>query len=185
MSDPGKTNDNDQEQCFLDAMEDVIRHQHTGANLGRSKKHDINLSAKRAAATTDEDRVIDHLSSEAAPLVESNEELLFVSPGIQLRLIKRLKQGHIPWEAGLDLHGYTVDRAREELSRFIRDARRQQFRSVMVIHGKAYSQAGQQARLKSYVNEWLRRMPGVLAFCSAQARHGGAGALYVLLKKIN
>lgn len=183
MSDRSKTDDQDSEISFLDAMKGVTRHTHDRADLSKSRKRDINLSAKREAATTEEDKVIDNLSSEAVEIVDSNEELLFAAPGIQLRVLKRLKQGHIPWEEGLDLHGYTVDDARDQLSRFVRAAQNKGMRCVIVVHGKAYSQAGKQPLLKSYVNEWLRRMPGVLAFCSAQSRDGGAGALYVLLKK--
>ncbi len=183
MSDRSKTDDQDAEISFLDAMKGVTRHTHDRADLSNSRKRDINLSAKREAATTEEDKVIDNLSSEAVEIVDSNEELLFAAPGIQLRVLKRLKQGHIPWEEGLDLHGYTVDDARDQLSRFVRAAQNKGMRCVIIVHGKAYSQAGKQPLLKSYVNEWLRRMPGVLAFCSAQSRDGGAGALYVLLKK--
>jgi DNA-nicking Smr family endonuclease len=54
----------------------------------------------------------------------------------------------------------------------------------MVIHGKAFSQSGQQPVLKSYVNDWLRQLPQVLAFCSAQPKDGGSGALYILIKQI-
>jgi DNA-nicking Smr family endonuclease len=40
--------------------------------------------------------------------------------------------------------------------------------------------------LRQGVQSWLTRDPVkriVLAFCTAQPRHGGAGALYVLLRK--
>ncbi|MDI3324986.1 Smr/MutS family protein [Pontibacterium granulatum] len=185
MSDRTKPDNNDEDFSFADAMQGVTRHCHDKADLKPARHKDINLDAKRAAATVEEEKVIDNLSSEAVDLVESSEELLFASPGVQLRVLRRLKQGHIPWEEGLDLHGYTVDNARDELSRFIRTARARNMRCVIVVHGKAYSQAGKQPLLKSYVNEWLRRMPGVLAFTSAQDRDGGTGALYVLLKKGN
>lgn len=183
MSDRGKTDNHADDVQFNEAMQGVQRHHHDRADLATSPRRDINQAARRKAATTEEERVIDNLSSEAVELVESSEELVFAGPGIQFGLLKRLKQGHLPWEEGLDLHGYTVDRARDELSLFIRSALRKNLRCVIVVHGKAYSEAGQQPLLKSYVNEWLRRMPGVLAFCSAQDRDGGTGALYVLLKR--
>ena len=138
---------------------------------------------RREAATRDTERVIDGLSSEASEIMDSNDELLFAAPGVQLSLLKRLRQGHVPWEAGLDLHGYTVDQARDELSTFIRDAARQQLRAVIVVHGKAFTQPGQPALLKSCVNDWLRQLDPVLAFCSAQPRDGGTGAVYVLLRR--
>ena len=37
--------------------------------------------------------------------------------------------------------------------------------------------------LKSYVSAWLPQLPAVMAIHSAERRHGGSGALYVLLRK--
>jgi len=168
---------------FESMMQDVERHRHDRADIARPAPDPDALAHRRAAATQEPERVIDGLSSEAVEIVESGEELLFAAPGIQLRVMKRLRQGHLPWEQGLDLHGMTVDQARDELSAFIRDALRNRARVVLVVHGKAYSQAGRDPLLKSHVNDWLRRLDGVLAFCSAQPRDGGTGALYVLLKQ--
>lgn len=172
----------DSEFSFTEAMQDVTRHRHDKADLKKTTSS-INSAYRRGAALQEEDKVIDGLSDEAVDLVDSEEELLFANPGVQLRLLKRLKQGHVPWQEGIDLHGYTVDQARDMLSRFIRDASRNNLRCVLVVHGKAHSQSGQTAMLKSYVNEWLKRLDGVLAFCSSQAKDGGNGALYVLLKR--
>ncbi|MCP4598218.1 Smr/MutS family protein [Neptuniibacter sp.] len=180
-----QNDDPDTDLSFLDAMQGVTRHKHDKAHLkpSGSKLDPHNQHYRRQAAVKEEDKVIDGLSDEAVDLIESGEELLFASPGVQLRLLKRLKQGHIPWEQGLDLHGYTVDQARDQLSNFIFDARRRNNRCVLIVHGKSHSSGNQQALIKSYVNEWLKRLNGVLAFCSAQARDGGSGALYVLLKR--
>ncbi|HET8706021.1 MAG TPA: Smr/MutS family protein, partial [Pseudomonadales bacterium] len=41
---------------------------------------------------------------------------------------------------------------------------------------------GREPILKSSVNHWLRQLPQVLAFCSAQPKDGGLGAVYVLVK---
>ena len=89
----------------------------------------------------------------------------------------------MPWEQGIDLHGLSIDEARDQLSNFIRSCYYQGCQTVLVIHGKAYSQSGSLPLLKSYTNDWLRQLPEVLAFSSAQAKDGGAGALYVLLKR--
>ncbi len=175
----------DQPVSFENLMQDVDRHHHDRADVRRPAGDADNLRYKRAAATRETEKVIDGLSSEAIDIVESAEELLFASPGIQLGVMKRLRKGHISWEQGLDLHGLTVDQARDELCRFIQDALRHQARAVLVVHGKAYSQAGSYPVLKSYVNDWLRQLHGVLAFCSAQPKDGGTGALYVLLKRKN
>jgi len=169
---------------FAAEMKGVTRHQHDRANLGNRRANQQAAAARRVAAVKEQDRVIDGLSNEAVELVDSEEELIFAGPGVQLGRLKKLKQGHIAWDAGLDLHGYSVNEARDELSQFIRDAIRSRSRCVLVVHGKAFSgDSGNDALIKSYVNDWLRQLDGVTAFCSAQPRDGGAGALYVLLKQ--
>ena len=39
------------------------------------------------------------------------------------------------------------------------------------------------ALIKSHVSHWLQQIETVMAFCSAQPKDGGTGAVYVLLKK--
>jgi len=181
--------DQDDPIDFDSAMQGVTRLTHdrhvdpAAGKLRLKRKQDSATRFRRQAAEQEVEQVIDGLSSEASQIVDSADELLFAAPGVQLRLLKRLRLGHLPWEAGLDLHGYTVEAARDELSNFIRDAARQQLRCVLVIHGKAYTQPGQPALLKSCVNDWLRQLHDVLAFCSAQPRDGGTGAVYVLLRR--
>lgn len=171
---------------FQQAMKGVKRLKHDRATLTPAPriKH-ASYSYRRAAAEQEIEQIVDGLSSAAVEVVESEQDLLFSGAGVQIRLLKKLRKGHIPWQEGLDLHGYSVDDAREQLTRFIRDSQRAQLRCVLVVHGKAFTQPGQPALIKSHVNDWLRQMPDVLAFCSAQPKDGGTGALYVLLRRKN
>ncbi|MBR9868441.1 MAG: DNA mismatch repair protein MutS [Oceanospirillales bacterium] len=173
---------------FAAAMTGVTRIRNDRADLrGQPKKlklaNDETTRYKRQMAVQDEESIVDGLNSEVINLVETEDELIYATPGVQLKLMKRLKQGHIPWDAGLDLHGYIIDDARTELSSFIRECSKQQLRCVMVIHGKSNNVESQHALMKSYVNDWLRQMDPVIAFSSAQPKDGGTGALYVLLKR--
>jgi len=93
-----------------------------------------------------------------------------------------LKQGKIPCEARLDLHGFRLEPAGDALVEFITRAYQQSKRCVLVIHGKG-GRFGEAPILKTHVNHWLKQLPKVLAFHSACARDGGCGALYVLLKR--
>jgi len=102
--------------------------------------------------------------------------------GVQHKTLRRLKRGQLPCAMTLDLHGMTVAEARPALVEFIGVARRQQQRSVHIIHGKGFRSAGSQPVLKGMLNTWLRQHDGVLAFCSARPADGGTGAVYVLLK---
>ncbi len=135
--------------------------------------------ARRESAPID-DRLSDGL--EATPL-ENDDELLFSRNGLQQRVMRKLRRGQLPLSAELDLHGLRVEEARQALSHFLHHCQLEQRQCVRIIHGKGYRSANNQAVLKSKVNHWLRQHDEVLAFCSAQPRHGGTGAAYVLLRR--
>ena len=56
-------------------------------------------------------------------------------------------------------------------------------RHVRIIHGKGHHTPTGVSILKKMVAQSLTQLPFVLAFCSAQPKDGGAGAVYVFLKK--
>ncbi len=113
--------------------------------------------------------------------VTSEETLQFMRAGLQTRVIQKLKRGEFEIDAVLDLHGFNLLDAEKILQRFLTHAIEQQWRCVQIIHGKG-SRSDQAPLLKNSVNQWLRAYAEVLAFCSAKANDGGAGAVYVLLK---
>jgi len=120
-----------------------------------------------------------------APSIRAPEregEQLFVRPGLQQKLVRRLRRGQIPIAAETDLHGMRIREAHALLEDFLRDCRNQGIRCVRVIHGKGLGSREGRAVLKWEVDRWLRGHEQVMAFSSAQARHGGTGAVYVLLR---
>lgn len=104
--------------------------------------------------------------------------------GLDRRSAQRLKRGQTPIEARLDLHGMTQEEAHGALRRFIARMYAEGRRTVLIITGKGMQGGG--GVLRQGVPRWLAE-PGcralVLAIEEAQARHGGAGALYVLLRR--
>lgn len=114
--------------------------------------------------------------------VAPDESLRFARDGVQPAALRKLQRGQWPLQGTLDLHGMTADEAALALAHFIDHGVQAGRRAVLVIHGKGYRSAGARPVLKSHVNQWLQQCPHVLAFCSAQPVHGGAGAVYVLLK---
>jgi len=114
---------------------------------------------------------------------ETGEELLFARPGLQHRLLRKLRRGQFSIGAELDLHGMNVARAREALAEFLRECRLRNVRGVRIIHGKGRGSRGGRPVLKNQVDRWLRMRDEVVAFCSARPVDGGTGAVYVLLKK--
>lgn len=98
---------------------------------------------------------------------------------------RRIAKGKLAIEARIDLHGMTQDEAHGLLMSFIRQAARRHLRTVLVITGKGRSPKSEGV-LKRAVPLWLSQ-PGfalhVSGFADAAQSHGGAGALYVRLKK--
>ncbi|MCC2636904.1 MAG: Smr protein [Moraxellaceae bacterium] len=143
---------------------------------------DANLLRRRAAAVA-EDAPNTPVSDTAALLhaVSPEETLGFARSGVQARVLAKLKQGQPHWQAAVDLHGCTVDAARDAVLALVREARQENLQCVKIVHGKGLQNG--QPLLKTCVNGWLRQLPDVLAFVSALPRDGGTGAVYVLLKR--
>jgi len=114
--------------------------------------------------------------------VSAEETLAFARPGLQHRKLQRLRNGRLSCDAELDLHGMSTAIARRELLAFIAHCQARGIRCARIIHGKGYGSNAAVPVLKNRLNHWLRQHQEVLAFNSAQSRHGGAGALYILLR---
>ena len=115
--------------------------------------------------------------------VEAEERLLYVRSPLPHATLRKFRKGAFCSSMEIDLHGLNSQEAMEVLDDFLQEARERRIRCFHLIHGKGRRSAGQLPVLKSLVNRWLRQRREVLAFCSAQQRDGGTGALYVLLKR--
>ncbi|MBL6935093.1 MAG: Smr/MutS family protein [Alphaproteobacteria bacterium] len=111
--------------------------------------------------------------------------------GVDRRTAARLKRGQLAIEGELDLHGFKQPQARRALDDFIEKAAHDGRRCLLVVTGKG-ERAGVEEGwrgsgvLREAVPGWLNdpvNRDHVLAFCHAQPRHGGDGALYILLKR--
>lgn len=118
-----------------------------------------------------------------APVEECPDKLSFSRSGVQPSTLKKLRQGKLPIDNSIDLHGMTVAEARGYLLEFLAECEVDGSRVILIVHGKGYSSPGAKPVIKPMVNRWLRAVDQVLAFHSALAKDGGNGAVYVLLKK--
>jgi DNA-nicking Smr family endonuclease len=85
----------------------------------------------------------------------------------------------------IDLHGLHQAEAHRELAHFIADSFAAGRRLVLVITGKGAGEGGRGV-LRAAAPRWLNEAPlreKILAVREARPQHGGAGALYVLLKR--
>ena len=107
----------------------------------------------------------------------------FVAPGVDRREIRKLKRGdHVPAERR-DLHGMNAAEATAAVKRFLTTSRHQHHRCVCIVHGRGLHSAGRTPVLKTSVRALLRSDRSVLAYADAPASDGGAGAVYVLLRR--
>jgi DNA-nicking Smr family endonuclease len=109
-----------------------------------------------------------------------------VAPGVDRRLAQRLHHGDFAVQAHLDLHGYTVEEAKGLVHRFLTVAYTSGRRCVRLVHGRGHNSRDNRPVLKEQVQFWLshgRLSRLVLAFATAPAADGGAGAVYVLLRR--
>lgn len=181
----GSEHVDDDKVLFLQAMSGVqpIKDNNTLSDVSKPKatKPDAATLSKRAAAQgADTEKLGAGLSDMQALLnpVSGESYLIYKTPTLQNKVFTQLKQGKLRWYDAVDIHGATIDEARDAVTTLITQARSKNETVVKIVHGK-----GSDAVLKTCVNGWLRQLPEVLGFCSAPPKDGGNGAVLVLLKK--
>jgi len=123
---------------------------------------------------------------EALHVEEDGDKLTGAAFGVAHDLLRSLARGEIAPEAELNLHHLTADAAAHQAERFIEQAVAKGRRCVLLIHGRGLHSGPTGPALRPALVEFLSRRPlaqHVLAFTSAPPRHGGAGALLVLLRR--
>ena len=153
--------------------------------LALPKKKSLRPRSNRNDSNQDEKRSFYFSTEGEMEEISINQPLSFMKSGLQKRRFRQLKQGKIPVKATLDLHGLTSDPASEAVSVFIEESVKSHFHCVLIVHGKGGRTTRAKPVLKTKLNSWLKQHPAVIAFCSAIAKDGGTGAVYVLLKSGN
>ncbi len=124
----------------------------------------------------------------ARPVVPTRSPSLADKPaphGIDRRTLQRLKRGLVSIDARLDLHGMTQEEAHRHLTLFLAHHQRQAARCILVITGLGERTTG--GTLRRMTPRWLAEPVNaarIIAYSPAQKRHGGEGALYVLLRRL-
>jgi DNA-nicking Smr family endonuclease len=123
----------------------------------------------------------------AFTLQYTDEYMEGVAPGVDRRLAQRLHHGDFAVQGHLDLHGYTVEEAKSLVQRFLTAAYTSGQRCVRLVHGRGRNSPDNRPVLKEQVQIWLshgRLSRLILAFATAPTTDGGAGAVYVLLRRV-
>lgn len=100
-------------------------------------------------------------------------------------VFKKLKKGLTPIERKLDLHGFKEEEAWQSLNDFLLEVYNQNLRCVLIVHGKGkgYGEKGDMGIIKANICAWLENSGLVLAYHTAMGKHGGSGAVYVLIRR--
>mgnify|MGYP001499816628 CR=1 FL=1 len=97
--------------------------------------------------------------------------------------IKDFSKGNVFIENKLDLHGYNLVEAKNLLENFINQSVKNNKRLILVITGKGKEEEG---IIKNNIISWLNTKDlrnKILAVNYASKKHGGSGAIYILLRK--
>lgn len=185
----------DDRRAFLDAMEGVtpLREKHAPARYKHPPvryKHlpDGGASGKRPLTEGQRRRQSDAVREErphwdhGIAQLQPHEAIEWRGNGVSRETLRRFGHDHRAVAATLDLHYKRVEEAKRAVSRFLTIERQRGSRVVCIIHGRGES-SETPARIKSHVAHWLRQHSAVLAYKSAPAANGGAGATWVLLKR--
>jgi DNA-nicking Smr family endonuclease len=117
--------------------------------------------------------------------------------GLDGKRARRLQRGQLEVEGRIDLHGMTQDRAWRALGPFLANAQAMGKRVVLVVTGKGGAKKNDDLEppwteprtgiLRDLVPQWLAESENsarVVAWHPASPKHGGEGALYVVLRRI-
>lgn len=104
---------------------------------------------------------------------------------------KRIQRGLLQPEMSIDLHGHSLTLAYQRLDRALAEAEALGVRVLLVITGKARERAIQGDRpgrgaIRAEIGHWIESSPfsdRIASVRNAHPRHGGAGALYIILRR--
>lgn len=101
---------------------------------------------------------------------------------------RRLARGMVAPDSTLDLHGHNLATAYDLLDRRLEQSIRAGARLLLLVTGKppGPERPASRGAIRAAVGDWLhasRHAPRIAAVRNAHPRHGGSGALYIVLRR--
>lgn len=99
---------------------------------------------------------------------------------------RRLSRGMVQPDLAVDLHGYTLDTAYRTLDAGLEQAIARGARVLLLVTGKPRAPGSGRGAIRAAVGDWLaasRHASDIAAVRGAHPRHGGSGALYIVLRR--
>jgi DNA-nicking Smr family endonuclease len=177
---PGERNpmNLDDEDLFRDAMGDVTPLKNC-ANTQWLRAP----SPKAPRTQQDSDEQENFLTSGFLDIIPLTTPLEYKVDGVQQGVLDKLRLGKYPHQASLNLLRQPVETCRQSLFSFMQQANKRGLRNLLIIHGKGRDDESHANIVRSYLARWLPEFEQVQTFCPAQPHDGGAGALYIGLRK--
>lgn len=107
--------------------------------------------------------------------------------GLDAKIFRKLRTGEYSVQGHLDLHGMNADQAKIAVIDFLRRSYMEGKRCVLLIPGRGKNSPLGQGILRQELTAWLTQAPLkriVLAFTTALPKHGGSGAVYLLMRQV-
>ncbi len=114
------------------------------------------------------------------------------APTLDTSWEKRIRGGTLAPDVSIDLHGHTLAAAHARLIHAVQAALAQDARVMLVVTGKpprgteAKGEGSRRGAIRAEIGHWLQTMPYADRIASvriAHPRHGGDGALYIILRR--
>lgn len=99
---------------------------------------------------------------------------------------RRMAKGGVQPDVTIDLHGHTLASAYARLDLALGQAIAADMRLMLLITGKARAPESGRGAIRAAVSDWLassRHAGDIAAVRNAHPRHGGDGALYIVLRR--
>lgn len=104
---------------------------------------------------------------------------------------KQIRRGALQPDIAIDLHGHTLASAHARLDQLLAEARTVGARTLLIVTGKSRHSAQNgdvrgRGAIRAEIGHWLeagRHADAIASVRTAHPRHGGDGAIYVILRR--
>lgn len=175
----------DNDICFDQLMTDVTPIKQGDRVASVKPKQTLAQALKREALERERNPNQNYLSVETVEPLDPYDILEYKKAGVQEGVYKNLRLGKYRIDSVLNIQNRKLEQARTAVFETIKRCYECGTRTLLIKHGLGLNQKPFPAFIKSYVNQWLRQMPEILAFHSAASAHGGTASVYVFIKKNN
>lgn len=178
---------NNEERALWGRVMATVQPLHTGRPLPKTADKPLPVKMDMAAALAAKPKpAIRKTSAKTVAVVASP---IAVPHNLDGHWDRRITRGGIVPDVSIDLHDTTLNGAYARLDGALEQAIAQKFKVILLVTGKprAHDRASGEGRgaIAAVVRDWLaasRHARHISAVRNAHPRHGGNGAIYIMLK---